>query len=88
MGLIDRVLDAFDAPRFCPDDGKAIEVEAIPVFDPKTGQPAEPLYLWHCPEVSAWIEGRGGGEWSQHGVAALHAHGMGRPRWHRLSEAR
>jgi hypothetical protein len=81
MSLWSRLLDAFDAPRFCKGCGRAIVVERDG-FDPKTGEPAAHWY-WACPSLSVdlytngsirQVEWRGGGS---------HDYGTGRPRWHR-----
>lgn len=78
--MLDRLRDWFDAPRFCPDDGKPIEVTNRPRFDAKTGESHESWY-WHCPQV--WFDHEGGRiTWSQHGSHGVHVHGTGRPRWH------
>lgn len=83
MSVLDWLRDWFDAPRFCPDDGKLIEVVNRPRFDPKTGT-AHDSWYWHCPEV--WFSHEGGRiTWTQTGSDGVHAHGQGRPRWHRLS---
>lgn len=79
MSIADRVLDWFDAPRFCPDDGEPIEVTSHPRFDPNTGGPHDSWY-WHCPDVTFDDEG-GAITWRQWGVSNVHAHGTGRPRW-------
>ncbi len=80
--LLDRIRDAFDAPRFCPDDGEPIKVRSVPSFDPTTGAESADWY-WSCPEVRVSVGG-GRVRWSQSGDH-LHVHGNGRPRWHRLA---
>ena len=80
-----RLRDAFDAPRFCPDDGQAIEVRAVPSYDARTGEPRD-RWFWSCPDVR--VETGGGSiTWTQWAVNRVHVHGEGRPRWFvRLTE--
>lgn len=82
MSLWSRIQDWADAPRFCRDCGRPIEVEDLEAFDEKTGETKE-RWVWHCPEVYA-----GGSPnqivWSQSGDV-IHPYGHGRPRWHRLT---
>jgi hypothetical protein len=85
VSIIARILDWFDAPRYCKGCGEAIEVEQDGGFDPKTGKQAHDKgWAWHCPEVSidlstdgtyiSYASWRGGGS---------HDYGTGRPRWHK-----
>lgn len=77
MSVLSRLLDWMDTPRFCPDDGKEIEVENIGAYNERTGA-AEDDWIWHCPGVST-DDGR---VWTQRGDR-VHIHGHGQPRWHR-----
>jgi len=83
VSVLSRVLDWFDAPRFCPDDGEPIKVENIPSFDDQTGLPRSDRWVWHCPAVRVRWEG-GKIIWSQHGMT-IHVHGTGQPRWFRAA---
>lgn len=84
--MINRVRDWLDAPRFCHDDGQPISVRSIPAFDERTGEQHDRWY-WSCPDVRVSVSVGGGSvTWSQSGDH-IHAHGQGRPRWHRAETA-
>lgn len=79
MSLLDRVRVFFDAPQFCPDCGKPIEVESEPTFDARTGARKD-NWVWHCPEVTLTVTHRGIVRAEQRGDS-IHPYGSDRPRW-------
>lgn len=77
-GLRDWLLP--DAPRYCPDCGRPIEVEDVGAFDPQTGERLS-RWCWHCPGVRATYGSADGWTMRQSGDH-IHVYGRGRPRWH------
>ncbi len=82
MSALSRLLDWFDAPRFCSVDGQPIKVNEITAFDARTGQPHS-TWTWSCPDVYLETEDGSLRHAEQRGSDFIHPFGLGRPRWHR-----
>lgn len=82
MSLWRRLLALFEPPQFCKTCGRELSIDAVAIYDTRTGKPKRLRWAVACSQSGMSFKGET--HWSGNGAVHEHTHAMdlsGPPSW-------